>query len=130
MCSYSFWLLALYLRIRKWPRVPGRVIRSEVELSSDSDGDPRYNLALTYEYAVDGQRYEGYRRYPGPPVLSGQLCFARRGLRKFPLGRTVRVSYDADHPEESYLRAWPSALTYTSAVGLYALVGGLKSMLQ
>jgi hypothetical protein len=129
MCCYSSWLLALYLKVRKWPCAQGRVIRSEVESSRDSDGDPSYNLGLTYEYAVDGQKYQGHRRYPGPTVLSGQLCFARRGLRKFPSGSIVRVSYDAEHPEESYLRAWPSALTYTSAVGLYALLGGLKSLI-
>jgi len=92
-------------RARSWPAVEGKVVRSEVVREKTQAGDSVrwfYVPKVTYEYEVDGARYE-----------SDQIAFveshdvtpdqAQATVAQFPVGETVEAYYDPADPGEATL---------------------------
>lgn len=95
---------------RRWPQVPGRILRSFVLIHTDSDGIGGLMPQVEYEYVVEGKTHQGKRlRY-------GQIGAATRrradqaiapypvGLKYIDLKRSPATSVPATSRDSS----WPS----------------------
>ena len=85
-----------------WPTVQGRIISSDFETSTDSDGDTTYRANISYEYDVMGRRLTSDR------VAFGYSGSSSYGFHKeihdaLPAGATVAVRYDPSKPERAAL---------------------------
>jgi Protein of unknown function (DUF3592) len=113
------WIQVQNLRIRSWRETNGRItvshsvardVRKVDHRDEGTDGHARFvaqetiqtrNFALlSYAFEVDGKSYIGSRIDLG--VDSGDNEVAER-LRRYPLGKIVRVIYDPRDPAESIL---------------------------
>lgn len=85
-----------------WPTAAGRVVRSEVEHSTDSEGGDSYLPQIDYRYQVEGQDYENDRVRYGENSYSNRRQ-AEAEAEKYPVGRQVEVYYEPGDPENSVL---------------------------
>lgn len=94
----------------QWPTVPGRIVRSGVDVSVSEDRSRpvndretrSYSAVISYEFEVDGKPFTGSRI----AVVSDQFgseAWAEATAEKFPVGTDVTVSYNPDNPEQSVL---------------------------
>ena len=87
----------------EWPSVPGKVERSEVVRSRDSDGDTMYRAEIIYRYAVNGEPLESDQRRIGATTSSSSSKGAYKVTRAYPEGKDVTVYYNPAAPEEAVL---------------------------
>jgi hypothetical protein len=97
-----------------WPTTEGRVVFSEVDHSTDSEGGDSYSADIVYRYEVDDQEYENDR------VRFGENSSSNRGpaedlVERYPVGRNVDVHYEPDDPDNSVLEP---GVTLGSYLGL------------
>ena len=102
-----------------WPKAPGEMLQSTVEVNSDSDG-PSYKPKVEYRYRVNDRSLVGKRISFGVDGGVGGRVNAERYVAKYPAGADVTVHYRADQPELSVLEP---GLTKRSFAGL-AFGGG------
>lgn len=89
----------------EWPSVTGLVTHSNLDLSRTKVGaqrhKTRHRVEVTYEYVVDGNRYEN------DVIRFNQQNLSRsekeRLVSDHPVGRQVEVFYDPSDPDESVL---------------------------
>ena len=81
----------------QWPATPGRVIQSQLYWGKDADGKPSQEVALTYEYAVNGQTLRSTR------VKFGFAPNPNQTVQKYPVGAAVQVFYNPAKPTEAVL---------------------------
>jgi hypothetical protein len=87
---------------RAWPTVVGRVVHSEIRPNRRVNGLPGYRTLVRYEYAVDGEEYEGRDLASGDfPYRSARS--ATRRLQPYAVGSTVVVRYFPTEPELAVL---------------------------
>jgi hypothetical protein len=115
---------------RRWPTVPGRVVRSEVRENRPF---------IRYQYAMEGEEHEGRDvTWGGWPYPTARTAASR--VRRYPAGAQVAVHYDPGHPttiailepgfslEVLYLPAVASALLVAAFVllswSIWHLVSG------
>lgn len=104
----GFISLALLLRIRSWPMVPGRLVHSSLNPMSPSmrADEVNYSVYLKYNYVVDGVKYEGKRLSPTYIVASANIRFLltwqMSGITKVE-NEEVAVYYKPSNPIKSYL---------------------------
>ena len=114
------WKLALAIRSRRWPFVMGRLQRAALKtveyIGREPDGgvDSARMAAVdfTYEYEVDGKRFEG-RRVTFSDHVSKTPRTLERLLDEFRHAGHVRVFYDPRHPQRSVLLPGPTFANYT-----------------
>lgn len=87
---------------KSWPIAQGIILSSEVEYIRTSQSPGTYHASVTYNYEVAGVVYTGHR------IRIGRLGrndpdYARGILDRYPLDKTVDVSYDPADPAESLL---------------------------
>jgi hypothetical protein len=96
-----------------WPTAPGRVIRSEMSITTDDhrttsrSREPRtsstfFEAKIEYEFEVNGVTHKGTR------CTAIQDMNARRDhqetvLKKYPVDQAVKVSYKPDDPDQCVL---------------------------
>lgn len=85
-----------------WPTVEGRVVRSEVDHSTDSEGGDSYLPQIDYTYTLDGMQYENDRVRFGENSYSFRRQ-AEAEVERYPVGRRVDVYYEPGNPENSVL---------------------------
>lgn len=118
---------------RRWPRTVGRVVASDIRATtvrvrvSTSVGRyrsaTRYAPNVVYEYAVGGVPYRSARLHLGARVVASDAGPAERVVRRYPLGRSVTVSYDPSNPAEATLAAqvgWATWVQWLAALVLLA----------
>jgi|SRR5918996_1167950 hypothetical protein len=81
-------IVALARRSRRWPTVPGRVLRSEIR-----DG----RASIRYEYVVQDQRHEATEIVTAEWPYQTRRTASRR-VERYPPDRRVTVCYDATRP--------------------------------
>jgi hypothetical protein len=89
---------------KHWPSVSGQITAARIEHQSDSHGSGEYYPRITYEYSVDGQRYESERVIFGGPLASSHFRAGREVSRHRP-GKQVTVYFDPNDPMQSVLKA-------------------------
>lgn len=133
MALVTIWFgFALYrqaVRAQGWPRVAGRVTRSEVDRFEGrlSDDDTRtrtlYRPLIAYSYVFKGVTYSGNQETLGTKVTSSSDSYARKLIAKYPLGAAINVRVNPQNPSEAVLKpavngAW---LIWIIAAGLLGL---------
>ena len=94
-----------------WPNVQGKVltssiIKSEIDENDEAWGpgeDPGWDQEMTYEYEVDGVRYESHDEVE---IEYGPVGVDERGAReaaKYYVGQDVTIYYDPKSPSNSHL---------------------------
>ncbi len=79
----------------------GVVTRSEVDRHRGSDSTT-YSPDIEYRYEVDGQTYTSDQHVYGE-ISSSDRAGAKKAVRKFPVGKSVRVYYNPADPEDAVL---------------------------
>ncbi len=116
--------LHLSFAARSWPVARGVVTESRVEEVRDGDGIT-YRPVIRYTYTYRGKTYTSRRIWVGTR-LSGSAHWARRVVRRWPEGETVRVFVRPTDPSFSVLETGfvPTA-GFLLLLGLvFASVGG------
>jgi Protein of unknown function (DUF3592) len=120
----AVWLFTRDGAIKNWPTTDGVITSSKLETNSPIQVKDRFNNWRSYEssmpkvrytYTVDGKQLEGSRITREPRADDhGDAVVAR-----YPVGKTVKVYYDAKDPASSVLEA------KTSIGGvILAIIGG------
>jgi len=85
-------------RKSQWREVPGVVLYSQVEYSSEY-----YRPVVKYKYEVDGLMYQGDSIVKGLVGVNWKAP-AERWVRRFPVGAPVRVFVDSLDPRKCFLQ--------------------------
>ena len=89
-----------------WLTVEGLVSSSEVKRKWDkNNGAPttRYHFHINYNYKVNDQTFVGHRyQFHGDPVFKSQTE-AEKLKADYPTGKTIKVYYDSNNPQQSVL---------------------------
>lgn len=100
--SYSGYRASL--ASESWPTATGSIVRSEIEKQTSTSGegaDKKTTVKeypkITYQYLIDGKAY-----------TSGKISFlptgnAKQVVSRYPVGKSVSVSYNPDKPEQAVL---------------------------
>ena len=84
-----------------WPTAPGRILSSDFEVDSDSDGTT-YRVRVSYEYEAAGLTRQGDRIAFGYAGSSGEK-FHRSVYKTLPAETRLAVRYDPNDPDRSVL---------------------------
>jgi ribosomal protein L21E len=88
---------------RKWPRAPGKVMRSFVDRRENSEG-PIYLVKVICRYKIGDTEHICSRLRFGLPIWSYiRWTYFSRALRKYTAGDDVEVFYNPKKPEDSVL---------------------------
>lgn len=97
LVALALWLRARSRASRRWPSVPGQVIESRIEDTHLEMTRP----VLRYRYMVGERAYVGFRAaFSGHGVSRAAM---ERWIQPYPVGHTVRVYYDPEHPASAVL---------------------------
>lgn len=94
----------LYRQVRSttFPSTSGVIISSEVKHQRGSKGGTTYGVNISYSYEVAGRRYEG-NTFRYTTFSSSNSRNAYQTVRNYPPGKTVKVYYNPENPEDSLL---------------------------
>ncbi len=89
---------------KSWNTVTGKVIKSEIYTSRDSDANATYRADIAFEYIVDGSKYLSDRLYYGVKIMSSDNWInSKKSVDKYPVGKEIIVYYDPDKPNDSVI---------------------------
>ena len=83
----------------EWPVVSGKIVTSEVTSHTDEDGTT-YSADIEYVYTVEGIEHRS-----NVLVIGGHPYGAQETVSRYPLGKTVSVSYDPGKASRAVLEA-------------------------
>lgn len=93
-----------WLRMRRWPRAEGVVVRSEIVRVDDGESII-YRPLVQCSYHVDGTGYVTEALHPGHENHSSSFeSHWRRVVDRYPAGAEVAVIYNPKNPSEAFLR--------------------------
>ncbi len=105
-----------------WPTAQGQITASEIEHSTDSDGDDVYTPHVSYTYQANGLSYENFTIKFGETSY-GDESTALEVLSRYPVGQAVTVHYDPADPDRAVLEAGVSGGSYiVISIGLIFVV--------
>src|SRR5262249_53504023 len=88
---FALGFMRMVQRARNWPIAPGRVVASGIETVLDNSGDGptrlNYKSYVMYSYEVNGRQYTGDHIVTGMTTASTVPAFAKRQVRRYPVGR-------------------------------------------
>jgi hypothetical protein len=94
-----------------WPAVTGRVVTSEVTISTDSEGDDSYLPRVVYRYVVNDVEYENNTIKFGENSYDSERR-AQQVAGDYPAGSNVTVYHDPERPDQSVLEPGVSGGSY------------------
>lgn len=89
-----------------------------------------WSFSITYEYVVDGEKYDSDRVHFGYQA-SSDISYAQGFVNKYPVGETVSVYYDPDDLSQAVLEPeikWFGLLYYLAGYLLLSLILFLVSV--
>lgn len=99
----------------------GRIIRTDIEEQSDSDGTT-YHAVVEYQYTVNGQQYESRKLSSGIQVGIGNRATVERRVSAYHAGQMVQVYYDPEKPQQSVLEMKAPAIRFLTLLGMLFIV--------
>lgn len=113
MGLFSFWKVR---QTHQWQTTTGRVIEAWI---AERRVKTRmvYQLKATYEYVVNGKRYESERLFVGDRWSASDQLTAEQQLRRYQSRSEIKVYYNPHHPEDAVLEL-------KTHPALYWMVGG------
>lgn len=94
-----------------WPQTPGKVFKSSIDWSSDSDSSTGWRAQVAYTYSVGGTEMKGNRVSLGD-YGSSNSSHAQGIVNRYPVGRDITVYYDPRNPATCLLEPGVQAVTY------------------
>lgn len=128
------WLVAVVqwakvARARRWPVAMGTVLASSVSESTDSEGSLQYSADIKYQYSVNGRTHvNDLLAFGARNITEGGYWAekkAHRMVAKYPVGRSVQISYDPARPESSVLEVRSAIANMLAFIGVLFLVTGV-----
>ena len=101
-----------------WPVVPGKIVTSEVTSHTDEDGTT-YSADIEYVYTVKGIEHRS-----DVVVIGGHPYGAQGAVSRYPLGKTVSVSYDPGKARRAVLEPGVKS-SELHELGISMLLGSL-----
>lgn len=109
---------------QNWPTTQGRVASSEIKrvVHHDSHGThTSLQLAIQYDYTVDGIPYVGDKYTIGPIAKGINPSKVQETLDRYPAGATVTVYYNPKNPQEACLERVAPLSNLTLIIGIVLL---------
>ena len=101
------------LASESWPTATGNIVRSEIEKQTSTSGegaDKKTTVKeypkINYQYQIDGKTYKSGKISFGPTGNAKQV------VSRYPVGKSVAVSYNPDKPEQAVLIPGRKKLDY------------------
>ena len=99
VAACGLWCLWNGFRSRRWPTVPGVILRSDIDSFEDPDGSPSYRHRATYQYEVEGRQFVGKRVFFGQGMLNtGSFDRLFRKTHRYDPGVKVNVYFNPARP--------------------------------
>lgn len=90
--------------VQDWPTTEGTLLKADTDRIR-TGGEEKVVPKLSYEYSVEGKKYESTSLEPGRRYYDSRGEITRI-VRPFEVGAKVTVHYNATNPSEAYLRAY------------------------
>ena len=108
---------------RRWPRVSGRITRSEVDEFRGRIGDDTalttlYRPMISFAYEYNGVKYSGDHAAQAGKVTSNSASFAKKAVATYPSGKIIEVYVNPANPSEAMLKPGTGASWFVFAIGL------------
>jgi len=103
------------------------VVSTDIDERTNDD-EREYSPVVTYEYTVDGERYQTANVYPGQFTRwHGSRSTAADIVTQYSPGQQVTVQYNPDSPGEAYLlnTGWPDNWYFAGGGAVVVFLGGL-----
>lgn len=114
--------IRLAKQVMSWKTVTGVVVRSQIRVESDAEGDT-YTPEITCSYDIDGRSYRSSRHTLGYPQSATS---AQAVVAAFPPGQAVELRLDPQGPEVAVLiTGEPERMRTLQALGAVAVLMGL-----
>jgi hypothetical protein len=85
---------------QRWPSTQCTILTSKVEQHQGDDG-PTYSPEITFEWTVDGEKYQGGQYYIR--TFSGSRSYADSVVDQYKVGSVAECFYDPDDPSNAVL---------------------------
>ena len=129
-----FLLFAFVLRwqrdqVRSWPKVTGRIVRSELDDFRGTLNPDDHNIVtlyrpkIVYAYEYNGIKYSGETISFGAEVTANRQVFANKLIAKYPLGKVVEVHVNPQNASDAVLESKP-AYAWIIWLAAAVLLGG------
>jgi Protein of unknown function (DUF3592) len=120
---YFAWTLKRQLATSKWFAASGKVLESRI-LDHGSSLEPY----VKYSYVVRGQTYISERMAPNAYVYDqpASMSSINRMIAPYAVGKTIKVYFDPNNPQDAVLKKSDSILTNIILVvvsGIFIFVG-------
>lgn len=114
-----------------WPYVPGKITQSRKVIFQDADSGASYKPEIEYTYAVGNEILMGRLVAFGLRFKAGPEEFADTYVKRYQVGRSVRVYYDLTNPKRSVLEPIVlRSIHHAIAAGVgFAVIGLLLAIL-
>ncbi len=107
------------MRSGDWPSTKGKVVKAEMEVSSDLQYGTTYGADVVFKYHVDDRDYVG-NKVSFDQYGSGDSSHVRGILNRYPVGSEVDVFYNPENPALAVLEP---GLQYGWGIYLPFIVG-------
>jgi Protein of unknown function (DUF3592) len=120
---YFAWAMKRQLATGKWIAASGKVLESKI-LDHGSSLEPY----VKYSYVVRGQTYISERMAPNKYVYDqpASMSSINRMIAPYAVGKTIKVYFDPNSPQDAVLKKSDSILTNITLVvvsGIFIFVG-------
>jgi Protein of unknown function (DUF3592) len=120
---YFAWAMKRQLATGKWIAASGKVLESKI-LDHGSSLEPY----VKYSYVVRGQTYISERMAPNKYVYDqpASMSSINRMIAPYAVGKTIKVYFDPNSPQDAVLKKSDSILTHIVLVvvsGIFIFVG-------
>lgn len=96
-----------------WPDTSGVVLKSKVATHrSNNSNSSTYAVDVTYQYQIEGQKYECSTVWFGSDVSTSNRSLVQETVKKYPVDKQVAVYYDPKEPEAAVLEPGVFKTTY------------------
>lgn len=123
---HYFWHLVSF---RKWPRISGAIVESEVAEGLDqSAGRTGYFSKIAYTFTVGGCKYTNANIYSMSLIAKSRMDILRskgsveRQLADWPVGASVSVAYNPKNPGMSFLVNGPVTVVVLLSVAYFMVL--------
>lgn len=90
------------LQSENWPTALGHINSSTIKTHSSQEGTG-YEPVIQYSYVISGVKYHSERIHVGSTGWAGLYGRARQMVARFRVGKTVKVYYHPQHPQQAVL---------------------------
>jgi hypothetical protein len=125
---FGFALHRIGNEARRWPKVTGRIVKSELDeyegrLDPNDAMKTLYRPLISYAYEYNGITYHGDQVSLGAKITANREAFASKLIAKYPLGSTIEVYVNPKNASQAVLQPAP-AHAWIVWVAAAVLLGG------